>query len=249
MKLVLSVTFFIFFAICSIVCVKLVHSSLQEHKFIIQLIINIKSEVSNFPIIVIFFHSCVFEVVVSCVLCVRFFFHYCSFLWFTQIIVYITARMRSICCICFGNLHKQYCGDFKGWWLLVTLSCTQASKRIWPLAYSEGKHQLKSLNFVKNWLVLPLKVQIPVTFSSQNYHSYCTVIAKTFVVLAGGTLALILMAGCTCSYWLCKAKSKHYSLWSDHTRQDKPMSKHSGRYRCWSTKVVYRGCRNVDSNS
>ena len=32
-------------------------------------------------------------------------------------------------------------------------------------------------------------------------------------------------------------------------RHDKPLSKHSGPHHCWSTRVVDRGCRNLDSNS
>ena len=33
-------------------------------------------------------------------------------------------------------------------------------------------------------------------------------------------------------------------LWSDQTKQHKSLSKHC----CWSTRVVYRGCGNVDIN-
>ena len=39
---------------------------------------------------------------------------------------------------------------------------------------------------------LPLKVHIPIFFSSENYYSDCIVIAKTFLDLAEGTIALIL---------------------------------------------------------
>ena len=53
------------------------------------------------------------------------------------------------------------------------------------------------------------------------------------------------MAGC--GYWRCKAKSKHNSLWSDQPKQDKPMSKYFGEHHCWSTRVVYRGCRDLDT--
>ena len=61
-----SVTNFIFFAICGVVCVKLAHSSLYdwEDTFVIPLNIIIKLEVSTFPIVVIFFHDYVPEVVV-----------------------------------------------------------------------------------------------------------------------------------------------------------------------------------------
>ena len=50
-----------FFAIDGVACVELSHSSLADWKdiFIIHLIIIIKSEVSTFPIVVIFFRGCV----------------------------------------------------------------------------------------------------------------------------------------------------------------------------------------------
>ena len=60
---------------------------------------------------------------------------------------------------------------------------------------------------------LPVKIPIPIVFSSENYYSDCIVIAKTIFDLVGGTTALIFMAGC--SYLLCKATNKHNSLWSD----------------------------------
>ena len=60
--LVFLVTFLIFFAMHAVVCVKLAHSSLSDYKdiFITHLIIIIKLEVSTFPIVVIFFHGCVY---------------------------------------------------------------------------------------------------------------------------------------------------------------------------------------------
>ena len=39
--------------------------------------------------------------------------------------------------------------------------------------------------------VLPLKFHIPIIFSPENYYSDCIVIAKTFIDLAEGTMALI----------------------------------------------------------
>ena len=66
MYLVLSFTVLIFFAICGVVSLKLAHSSFgdREDIFTIHLIIIIKSEVSIFLIVVIFFRGCVPEVVV-----------------------------------------------------------------------------------------------------------------------------------------------------------------------------------------
>ena len=118
------------------------------------------------------------------------------------------------------------CGDFKVV-VFVTLGCTQAPKGIWPLACSEGNHWIKVPTLLIIDRFLPLKVQIPITFSSENYYSDCIVVAKTFIYsFSWGTLALIFMAGC--SYWLCKTKNKHSSLWNDQTRQDEPWSKHLG---------------------
>ena len=54
------------FAIYGVACVQLAHSNLGDWKdiFMIHLIIIIKSEVSTFPIVVIFFRGCVSEMVV-----------------------------------------------------------------------------------------------------------------------------------------------------------------------------------------
>ena len=42
-------------------------------------------------------------------------------------------------------------------------------------------------------LLLPLKIHIPVIFSSENYYSDCIAIAKTFLDLAEGTMILIFL--------------------------------------------------------
>ena len=95
--LVLLVTYLIFFAICGVVCVKLAHSSLGYREDIFITYIFITSEVFTFPIVVIFFHSCVPEVVVPSYagsfiyilrnlgLCLLF----CAVLWCVQIMKYI----------------------------------------------------------------------------------------------------------------------------------------------------------------
>ena len=64
MGLVLSISFF--FYIYRVACVELAHSSLGDWKniSITHLIIIIKSEVSTFPVVVIFFRGCVSEMVV-----------------------------------------------------------------------------------------------------------------------------------------------------------------------------------------
>ena len=36
-------------------------------------------------------------------------------------------------------------------------------------------------------------------------------------------------------------EDKHNSLWSDKTRQDKPLSKHSEGHHCWPTNVISNG--------
>ena len=55
-----------------------------------------------------------------------------------------------------------------------------------------GKMLPFDLTLLKIDRFLPFKVQILITFSSENYYSDCIVIAKTFIDLAGGTMALIL---------------------------------------------------------
>ena len=64
MGVVLSISFCIY----RVACVELAHSSLGNWKnlFITHFIIIIKSEVSTFPIVVIFFRGCVSEMVILC---------------------------------------------------------------------------------------------------------------------------------------------------------------------------------------
>ena len=65
MQLVLSITFLIFFAMYGVVCVKLAHSSLDDREDIsIAHLIIIKSEVSTYPIVVIFSSGCVIVVII-----------------------------------------------------------------------------------------------------------------------------------------------------------------------------------------
>ena len=153
--------------------------------------------------------------------------------------------MRSICCVWCGDLHKLLLWKIQRGWSLETLGCAQAPKGIWPLAYSEGNHQLQSPNLADIWP--NLTSEHPHNFPSENYCSVYILIAKTFLDLAAGSMALIFVAGC--SYWLCKAKNIQSSLLIDQTRWDKPLSKHSREHCCRSTRVIYRGCRDIDSNS
>ena len=97
------------------------------------------------------------------------------------------------------------------------LECTQAPKGIWPLAYNEENHQLKILNLVDNWPIFTIETSHPKDFFYRKFCLDCMVIAKTFLGLAEGTKALIIMAGC--SYWLRKAKNKQGPLlkWPDKT--------------------------------
>ena len=97
------------------------------------------------------------------------------------------------------------------------------------------------------WWVFPLKIYTPITFSSENRYLDCIVIAKSFIDLVEGSMALFSMG--RCSYCLFKVKSKRNSLWNDQARQYKSHNKHFRRYRCWSTRVIYSGCRDVDCNS
>ena len=130
------------------------------------------------------------------------------------------------------------------------LSCTRASNGICPLAYNEGNHQLKSPNYLYNWPMLSI-----LQGSHPNYfflrkllfrlHNHCEI----FIDLAEGIMAFIFIAGC--GYSLCTAKSNYNSVWSDQTRQDTCMqlSKHFRGHRFWSSRMVYRGCIDVDCKS
>ena len=100
------------FCIYRVACVELAHSSLGDWKniFITHLIIIIKSEVSTFPIVVIFFRGRVSEMVVLSYSVIYYIyipgklglcFHFwCSSLWYLQTIGYIMAwRSCSFVCI------------------------------------------------------------------------------------------------------------------------------------------------------
>ena len=153
--------------------------------------------------------------------------------------------MRSFCCTCCGDLHKLPLLKLQMWWSLVRSGASRLPREcdLWHAMKLTIDSKVLTLLIVDRFL--PLEFHNPITFSLENYCSVCIVIAKTFRHLADGTMALIFMAGC--SYWLCKAKNKQSSLWSD--QWDKPLSKHSREHPCWSTRVIYRVCRGVDSNS
>ena len=102
------------FCIYRVACVELAHSSLGDWKyiFISHLIIIIKSEVSTFPIVVIFFRGCVSEMVVLSYSVIYYiyipgklglcFYFWCSVYVFLQTSGYIMA-CRSCSFVC--RLH------------------------------------------------------------------------------------------------------------------------------------------------
>ena len=102
------------FCIYRVTCVELAHSSLGDWNniFITHLIIIIKSEVSTFPIVVIFFRGCVSEMVVLSYSVIYYIyipgklglcFHFFMFsLWYLQMIGYIMA-CKSCSFVC--RLH------------------------------------------------------------------------------------------------------------------------------------------------
>ena len=92
------------FCIYRVACVELAHSSLGDWKniFITHLIIIIKSEVSTFPIVVIFFRGCVSEMVVLSYSVIYYIYIPMFSLWHLQTIGYIMA-CRSCSFVC--RLH------------------------------------------------------------------------------------------------------------------------------------------------
>ena len=78
--------------------------------------------------------------------------------------------------------------------LIKTRQSRGQSVAMSPLAYNEGNYQFKSPNFVDDWPIC--NTHIPKTFCSENHCSDCIVNAKTFLYLAEGTMAVIVMAGC-----------------------------------------------------
>ena len=139
------------------------------------------------------------------------------------------------------------CGNFKGGGHLLRSGAPKLAREydLWHTMKEATNSKVLTLLIIDRFL--SLKFHILITFSSENYCSFCRVIAKTVLDLSQGTMALIFMAGY--SYWLCKAKNKQSSLWSDQTRRDKPLSKYSREHCCCLTTVIYRGCRGVDSNN
>ena len=92
------------FCIYRVACVELAHSSLGDWKniFITHLIIIIKSEVSTFPIVVLFFRGCVSEMVVLSYSVIYYIYIPMFSLWHLQTIGYIMA-CRSCSFVC--RLH------------------------------------------------------------------------------------------------------------------------------------------------
>ena len=103
--------------------------------------------------------------------------------------------MRSICCVCCGDLHKLHLWKLQRWWSLVTLGCTRAPKGndIWLAMKETTIPKVLTLLIIDRFL--PLKFHITITFSSKNYCSICIVIANAFLDLAECTMPLILWQG------------------------------------------------------
>ena len=93
-------------------------------------------------------------------------------------------------------LWRHRNGGRQRWWSLITPRCARVPKRIWPLAYNEGNHQLKSLNFVEYWPIFTIESSHPNIFFFRKLLK----IANTLLDLAGGIMAFVLMA--RYSYWL-----------------------------------------------
>ena len=125
--------------------------------------------------------------------------------------------LRSICCIRYGNLHKQPLWKFQRWWSLVVLGCTRPPKGMWSLANSEANHQLKSLNFDDYWYISTMESLTPDNFFFRKLlfilHSHCKDIYLFSWIFYGSHF----MAGYR--YWLCKTKKTHTPLkWPDSKR-------------------------------
>ena len=74
------------------------------------------------------------------------------------------SGMRSICCVCCGDLHNLPLWKLQRWWSWARLWCTQAPKGISPLAYNEENHQLQSPNFSDNRPVFIIEISHPNNF-------------------------------------------------------------------------------------
>ena len=120
--------------------------------------------------------------------------------------------------------------SLKNHWKFLRIVCENP---VWPVACSEG-NQSKLLTLLIIDRFSPLKVQIPIIFSSDNYYSDCIVIAKTFIKLAGGTMALIFMAGC--SYWLCKIKTNTIPFEVSRQGKISHWANIQGSHTCWSIR-------------
>ena len=96
--------------------------------------------------------------------------------------------MRSICCVCCGDLHKLPLWRLQRRWSLVTLGCTWALKGIWPLGVQWGK-SLKGPKLVDNWPIFTIHISFHNNFSLEIYFADCIVIAKN--TMAENTMALI----------------------------------------------------------
>ena len=103
--------------------------------------------------------------------------------------------------------HRNRVELYWGWDKQDTQQCQRTQdnlRNVWNVTPQDVKQQLVRSS---HWYVClflreladSLTFQISVNFSPENYYSDRTVIAKAFTNLAGGTMALVFMTGC--SYW------------------------------------------------
>ena len=145
--------------------------------------------------------------------------------------------MKSVCCVCCGDLHNLPLLNLQRWWSLFTLDCTRAPWGIGLVVYNKETTNSKVLALLIDYTI---EISHPNTVSSENDFAGWIVIAKyfSFSWMHHGSH---FMAGCC--YWFCLAKDNHNSLWSDQKGREKPLSKQSEGHPCWSTTVVHRVCR------
>ena len=149
-------------------------------------------------------------------------------------------NMKPVCCACCGDLHNP-CGDFKGSGHKLRLGAHRLPQEYDP--WCAIKEAVKS----KVLALLIIDRFYHRKFTPNNFffrkllfrlHNHCKNISwfswtyYDFLVL-----------------WLACVRPKTNTTPFEVTRQVKPMSKHSRRHRCCSTRVVYICCGDVESNS
>ena len=117
----------------------------------------------------------------------------------------------------------------------------------WQTTSGVQRGNLKTNNFVDNWLLVTVGISHPKNLFIRKLP--CRLHSRCKNRYSFNWMYYVSHFTARCSKWSYELSDKHDSLCIDETRQYKPLRKLSTKHHCWSTGVGYNACRKLVSNS